>query len=188
MPVFPHCRRKSPLQPPDRDPGAGTTPPPTILLRAGEQVLPDSHRAETRASQANGKRGALCTGGGPLFALHTYSHFKARRCARSSPNHGPGVLCSKSRTSEIPAKVRPRSGRAEPRQSPPPEACSRGFRRTAKYPLVLARVDHPRSQYGFRFFFFSFLFFIFSFNWWLWLEGGASLGQENQTEAEVSKV
>lgn len=102
-----------------------------------------------------------CVPGSPLFALRTYSHFQARRCARSSPDHGPGAVCSKSQTSEIPATKCPRSGRAEPRQSPPPEAaCSRGFRRTAKYPLVLARVDHPRNQNGFRFFF----FFLFSFS------------------------
>lgn len=190
MSVSPHCRRKSPLQPPDGDPGGRRHPTRNNIAPSWRTRLARSALGRDRRKRGKWQREPVpCASGGPSFALSTYSHFQARRCARSSPDHSPGVVRSKPQTSEIPATVRPRSERAEPQQSPPPEAaCSRGFGRTAKYPLVLARVDHPRSQYGFRFFFFLYSFFIFSFNWWLWPEGGASLGPENQTEAAVSKV
>lgn len=108
------------------------TPPPrrqSLVLPAGWQVPPGSHSAATRAGRTLGE-GSRCPEhrGAPRLRhgvpAHTFGPQDPPPAARSTI---PAFLRSKSETGEIPATALPRSGRAGPQRSPPPEIRSRGL-------------------------------------------------------------
>lgn len=130
---------------PSADPGWGCCRPRAHPTPPGCGASLESLPEPTRRSPATGReeRGPARRGN-PLGARRTYSHVQSRRRARAVPPQSPSPW-GPNPEREIPATPRPRSGRAGPRQSPPPEVRSRGLRGNRRRSRILARVCGRRS-------------------------------------------
>ena len=151
--------------------GIRSTPRQTPFFPATEPGSSSSRNQLGRDRQGPG-RGQQAPGssapGHPLLnARLAYSHFQSPRSARRGPNYSHRVRGSYSQTREIPATLRPRSGGAGPRQSPPPQVRSRGLPGNLRDSRAVARVCRPGfpcslSPFCLFVSFFSFLFLLCS--------------------------
>lgn len=124
---LPQCRANAPLHPRggDQD-GAAPTPtspgPGASLTRSAHGRHPQGPSQWRREPVSRA----------PVAVVPTHT-FGLRDPPAAIPITARWSVGSKSQTGEIPATVHPRSGRAGPQRSPPPEVRSRGLRGNGRH-------------------------------------------------------